>query len=105
MINLLTLSGIPRKNVPFLFVNIVESNTTGSILKPTSHLLLQVRQRLAAMSKKDDEDGKKGKKNLNGDAGSQSNSQPGNPTLDKDDGRLFQDCYTLHMETASFKVI
>ena len=58
------------------------------------------------MSKKDDEDGKKkGKNNSNGDVGSQSNSRAGSPTLDKGDGRLFQDCFTVHMETASFKVI
>ena len=54
------------------------------------------------MAKKDDEDNKK--KGKGTDGGSQSNSRPGSPVVDKDDSRLFQDCYTVHMETASFKV-
>ncbi len=38
--------------------------------------------------------------------GGNSNSRPGSPTAnDKLDVRLFQECYTLRMETEAFKVL
>ncbi len=38
--------------------------------------------------------------------GGNGNSRPGSPTAsDKLDVRLFQECYTLHMESEAFKVL